>query len=384
MKAQPLGPLVGLKVLEFAGVGPVQFSGMMLADMGAEITRIDRIEGGDTLNLQYDILDRGRRSVALDLRRPCCVDVVLRMAEQSDALIEGYRPGVMERLGLGPDVILARNPRLVYGRVTGWGQSGPLAGTAGHDINYIAVSGALHAIGTDASGPIIPLNLVGDFGAGGMLLTVGMLAALYESRRSGRGQVVDAAMTDGTALLLGMIHSLRAAGNWSNERQANLLDGGAPFYGTYRCADDRWIAVGPLEPKFYAPFLRALGLDEPVFREQHNRSMWPRLKEALAVTFRGQTRQQWCELLTGADVCVAPVLDLDEAPSHAHNVQRGTYLSVDGVTQPAPAPRFSRTPGSIQRSPPARGADTREVLGALGLTASALAEVFENAARSAT
>ncbi|MDB6087619.1 MAG: carnitine dehydratase [Gammaproteobacteria bacterium] len=384
MKARPTGPLVGLRVLEFAGVGPVQFTGMMLADMGAEITRIDRLEGGDTLGLPYDILDRGRRSVALDLRRPGCVDAVLRLVERSDALIEGYRPGVMERLGLGPDLALARNPKLVYGRVTGWGQSGPLARTAGHDINYIAVSGALHAIGTDKSGPIIPLNLVGDFGGGGMLLTVGLLAALHESQRSGRGQVVDAAMTDGTALLLGMIHSLRAAGQWSAARQANLLDGGAPFYGTYCCADDRWIAVGPLEPKFYAAFLRALGLDEPVFREQHNRAMWPRLKEALTVTFRGRTRQQWCELLTPADACVAPVLDLDEAPGHAHNAERGTYSRVDGVTQPAPAPRFSRTPGNIQGSPPVRGADTRKVLGELGLTESALALLLGSDSSSTT
>jgi alpha-methylacyl-CoA racemase len=328
---------------------------MLLADMGAQVIRIDRLQGSDLLGLDYQILDRGRRSVALDLRRPEAVKAVLYLIEQSDVLIEGYRPGVMERLGIGPEVALARNPRLVYGRATGWGQSGPLARTAGHDINYIAVSGALHAIGTPESGPVIPLNLVGDLGGGGMLLAIGVLGALHERQRSGRGQVVDAAMTDGTAMLLGMIYSLRAAGKWSNQRQANLLDGGAPFYATYCCADDRWIAVGALEPKFYSTLLRALGLDEPAFREQMNRAMWPRLKRAFTGTFRARTRQQWCELLEGIDVCVAPVLDLDEAPNNAHNAQRGTYVKLDEVTQPAPAPRFSRTPAGIQRSPPAGG-----------------------------
>jgi alpha-methylacyl-CoA racemase len=375
VKTTPVGPLVGLKVLEFAGIGPVQLTGMLLADMGADVIRIDRPLGDHIGGLPYEILDRGRRSIVLDLRRADCVKTVLRLIERSHALIEGYRPGVMERLGIGPEVAMVRNPKLVYGRATGWGQSGPLAFTAGHDINFIAVAGALHAIGTREDGPIVPLNLIGDFGGGGMLLAVGVLSALYETRRSSRGQVVDAAMTDGTATLLSMIYTLRAAGKWSNDRQANLFDGGAPFYGTYQCADHHWIAIAPLEPKFYAAFLDVVGLDDPGFRAQMDRAMWPRLRDALTATFLGRTRQQWCELLEGTDVCFSPVLDLDEAPNHVHNVERQTYVKVDEVTQPAPAPRFSRTPGSIQHPPAARGADAAQILEELGLTKNEIASL---------
>jgi alpha-methylacyl-CoA racemase len=360
------GPLADVKVVEFAGIGPGPFAAMLFADMGAEVVRIER-RGVSRRPLSllnagpFDVLNRGRRAVAIDLKRPGGVQVALRLVAQADALIEGFRPGVMERLGLGPDVCLARNPRLVYGRMTGWGQSGPLAHAAGHDINYIALSGALHAIGTPEQ-PLPPLNLVGDFGGGAMLLAWGMLAALWEARGSGQGQVVDAAMTDGAALLMAMMYGVKAGGLWSNERGANLLDGGAPFYGTYACADGKYLAVGPIEPQFYRLFLEKAGITDPELANQFDLTAWPLQREKLAAILRTRTRDEWCALLEGSDACVTPVLDLEEAPQHPHNQARGTFVVVDDVLQPAPAPRLSRTPGEIRNPPPQAGQDTQAVL----------------------
>ncbi len=349
-----MGPLHGTRVIEFAGIGPAPFCCMLLADMGAEVVRIDR-QGQGAASALFDpaknILNRGRRALALDLKQAGDVDIALRLVERADVLIEGFRPGVMERLGLGPETCLERNAKLVFGRMTGWGQHGPLAQSAGHDINYLALSGALHAIGRKDSGPVPPLNLVADFGGGAMLLAVGVLAALIEARQSGRGQVVDAAMTDGSALLMAMSYSLKAMGQWRNERQANLLDGGAHFYDTYACADGKWLAVGPIEPQFYRQMLEICGIDDRDFDEQWDEARWPALKARLAAAFAARPRDEWCRLFDGSDACVTPVLDLDEAPEHAHNRARGTFVEHDGLLQPAPAPRFSRTPAAIGAPP---------------------------------
>lgn len=345
------GPLRGLRVVEMAGIGPAPFCGMLLADMGAEVVRIER---PGTQPDAHDILARGRSRLALDLKAPGATALALTAISRADVLIEGFRPGVMERLGLGPAECHMHNPRLVYGRMTGWGQHGPLAQAAGHDINYIAISGALHAIGRPGDAPVPPLNYVGDFGGGAMLLAFGVLAALYEARQSGRGQVVDAAMTDGAALLSAMMYGFKSAGSWSNQRGENLLDGGAHFYGTYACADGRYLAVGAIEPQFYALLRERCGIaDDPSFDSQMDPGFWPLLKSRLADLFRTRTRDEWCTLLEGSDACVAPVLDWDEAPAHPHNVARGTFVDVAGVLQPAPAPRFSRSepvpPTSRQR-----------------------------------
>jgi alpha-methylacyl-CoA racemase len=335
------GPLQDLRVVEMAGLGPAPFCGMLLADMGAEVVRIERV---GTRPDKTDILTRGRSILQLDLRSPDGAAQALEAIARADVLIEGFRPGVMERLGLGPAECHARNPRLVYGRMTGWGQHGPLAQAAGHDINYIAISGALHAIGRYGEAPVPPLNYVGDFGGGAMLLAFGVLAALHEARRSGRGQVVDAAMTDGAALLSAMMYGFKAAGQWSNERGVNLLDGGAHFYDTYACADGKFLSVGAIEPQFYALLRERCGIaGDPAFDAQMDKSRWPLLRLRLADLFRTRTRDEWCALLEGTDACVAPVLDWDEAPAHRHNVARGTFMTVDGVVQPAPAPRFSRS-----------------------------------------
>jgi alpha-methylacyl-CoA racemase len=336
------GPLTGMKVIEMAGIGPGPFCAMVLADLGADVVRVARPGvAPDPL----DVLARSRTVLNLDLREPQAVQEVLSLLAQADVLIEGFRPGVMERLGLGPDVCLARQPRLVYGRMTGWGQHGPLAHAAGHDINYIAISGALHAIGREGEGPVPPLNYVGDFGGGAMLLAVGILAALHETRQSGRGQVVDAAMTDGAALLSSMMYGFKAAGQWSNHRGDNMLDGGAFFYDTYACADGRHVAVGAIEPQFYALLREKCGIaNDPVFDAQMDRQAWPVLKLRLAEVFRTRTRDEWCALLEGTDACFAPVLDWDEAPEHPHNRARQTFTHLQGVLQPAPAPRFDRTP----------------------------------------
>jgi alpha-methylacyl-CoA racemase len=360
------GPLAGVRVVEIAGIGPGPFAGMLLADAGADVIRVDRPGGGSGVagKGRFDVMGRGRRSVLVDLRQPEGVEVVLRLAERAEVLFEGFRPGVAERLGIGPDACLARNPALVYGRMTGWGQDGPLANAAGHDIAYIALAGALHLVGRPEEPPPPPVNVVGDFGGGGMLLAFGILCAVLEARQTGRGQVVDAAIVDGTALLTAMLYGLRAQGRWSDERSANLLDGAAPMYRTYECADGRHIAVGALEPKFSAELLDRLGLaaDDDLRRRLYERAAWPELSGRLAELFRTRTRDEWCALLEGTDACFAPVLSLGEAPAHPHNVARGMFTEVGGVVQPAPAPRFSATPGAIGRPAPEPGADTDEIL----------------------
>lgn len=340
------GPLSGLKVIEMAGLGPAPFCAMMLADMGADVLRIERPGKADVTGApgRHDVLARNRAALALDLKQPASIDALLQAIDRADVLIEGFRPGVMERLGLGPEVCLQRNPRLVYGRMTGWGQHGPLAQAPGHDIDYIAISGALHAIGKSGEPPVVPLNYIGDFGGGGMLLAFGVVCAVLQAKVSGKGQVVDAAMTDGAALLSAMMYGMKASGALSNRRGENWLDGGAHFYGTYACADGKHVAIGALEPQFYARLLQLTGLDDPAFARQHDAQTWPQLKARLAEVFRSKTRDEWCALMEGSDACFAPVLDWDEAPRHAHNQARGTFIDIDGVTQPAPAPRFSATP----------------------------------------
>jgi alpha-methylacyl-CoA racemase len=357
------GPLAGLRVVELAGIGPVPFAGMLLADLGADVVRIDR-PGGPALAVvppEQDVLGRGKRSVALDLKDPDDVRRVLDLVEQSDLVLEGMRPGVAERLGVGPDDCLARQPALVYGRMTGWGQDGPAAGTAGHDITYVAVTGALGASAPPSDPPMPPLNLLGDF-AGATYLVVGLLAALHEARMSGIGQVVDAAMVDSTAHLTTMFHGLLAAGAWTDRPGSNLLDGGAPFYGTYRTADDGWMAVGALEPAFYDELLGRLGIEASHAPDRTDPSTWPALRQRLADAFASRTREEWTEVFAGSDACVAPVLGLGEATRHPHLAARGTFVEHGGVVQPAPAPRFSRTPGELDRLPPAAGQHTDEVL----------------------
>ena len=372
------GPLAGIRVVEMVGLGPCPFAAMMLADMGAEVIRIDRKAAPSAANpfpvlgTKFDVLARGRRSLALDLKQPAAKQLVLQLLDKADILIEGFRPGVMERLGFGPDACLARNPRLVYGRVTGWGQDGPLAQAAGHDLNYIALTGMLHAMGTADSPPAPPLNLVGDFGGGGMMLAFGVVCAALEARASGKGQVVDAAMTDGAALLGAMMYGFRAYGSWSGQREANLLDGGAPFYATYACADGKFISVGSIEPQFYALLLKLTGAADPAFEAQMDREGWPRLKARFAGLFKTRTRQQWCELMEGSDVCFAPVLDMAEAPRHPHNAARATFIEIDGVTQPAPAPRFSRTAAEVASAPAAPGQHSAAILADWGWQADAI------------
>jgi len=365
-----MGPLAGVKIIEMAGVGPAPFAGMLLADMGAEVVRIDRkptAEADAFDAIAGGLLDRGRRSIALDLKKAEAVAAALDLVAGADALIEGFRPGVMERLGLGPQACLARNPRLVFGRITGWGQEGPLAATAGHDIDYIALTGALHAIGAkDAPAP--PLNLIGDFGGGAMFLAFGVACALVETRGSGRGQVVDAAMTDGASLLMAMTYSLKARGRWRAERQANLLDGGAPFYGVYRCADGKWVAVGALEPQFFAALVDKLGLESGAFADRWNPRAWPAIRARLEAAFAERSRDEWSALFAGSDACVAPVLDVAEAPRHPHNLARRTFVDVGGAPQPAPAPRFSRTPAEISRPSAAPGAEGEAILHEIGFS----------------
>jgi alpha-methylacyl-CoA racemase len=360
------GPLQGVRVLEFAGIGPGPLCATLLSDMGAEVLRIDRkgAQGGSP----RDTLARGRRSAAIDLKKPQAVEACLRLVEKAAMLQEGFRPGVMERLGLGPEECLKRNPKLVYGRVTGWGQYGPLSQAAGHDINYIAITGALHAIGRPGERPVPPLNLVGDFGGGGLYLAMGMIAALFEAERSGKGQVVDCAMTDGAASLMNILYGLKAGGLWTDERGTNLLDGGAHFYDTYETADGKYIALGSIEPQFYAELRRLAGLAEAVYDPQMDRSVWPDLKRRIAAVIKAKTRAEWCSLMDGTDVCFAPVLTMEEAPQYPHNKARQTFVEVAGVVQPNVAPRFSGTPSEIQGPPPAVGAHTTEALADWGFS----------------
>jgi alpha-methylacyl-CoA racemase len=367
-----MGPLTGFRILEIAGLGPAPFCAMLLSDLGAEVVRIDRPGPPDrgvlAADPRLDLLQRGRRSVAVNLKHARGAETVLRLAERADALIEGFRPGVAERLGIGPEACLARNPRLVYGRMTGWGQEGPLAAAVGHDIDYIALSGALHAIGRAGERPVPPLNLVGDFGGGALYLAVGVLSALLEASRSGRGQVVDAAMVDGAASLMTMFCGMAAAGFWSDDRGTNLLDGGAPFYDVYETADGKHLAVGALEPRFYAELLRLTGLEGEDLPMQVDVFRWPELRRRFTELFRSRTRDEWCEILEGTEACVAPVFALSEAPGHPHMAARKTFVEVDGVVQPAPAPRFSRTPGAIQGPPEPPGASTAAVLADWGFS----------------
>ena len=347
------GPLVGVKILEFSGIGPGPFCGMLLSDMGADVLRIDRKDGDR--GEKTHVTRRGRKSVALDLKKPEARDACLRLIERADALYEGFRPGVMERLGLGPEIALRRNPKLVYGRMTGWGQDGPLSQAAGHDINYIALTGALYAIGT-AERPVPPLNLVGDFGGGALYLVVGLLAALLHARTTGQGQVVDSAMTDGAASLMAAFYGHMVGNRWTNQRASNGVDGGAPYYGVYKCLDGEWIALGSIEPQFFAILLEKLGITDFPHARQRDPSHWPDLRARLEATFATRTRADWVSLMEGSDACFASVLSLAEAPSHPHNVARGTFVTVDGVLQPAPAPRFSHTPSQIQEFDPQIGA----------------------------
>lgn len=363
-----MGPLEGVKIIEVGGIGPGPFCGMMLSDMGADIVRIERKGGLSLSEPKYDILTRNRRSVFIDLRKPQGVATALKIIEQVDALQEGFRPGVMEKLGLGPDVCLKRNPKLVYGRMTGWGQEGPLAKAAGHDINYISMSGALHAIGRKGEKPVPPLNLVGDFGGGGMMLAFGMACALFESQKTGQGQVVDAAMVDGSAALMSIIYGLKAAGLWMDRCGINLLDSGAHFYDTYETADGKYISIGSIEPQFYALLLELAEIEDPEFENQLDFTRWPDLKIKLEALFKTKTRDAWCAIMEGTDICFAPVLSLDEAPEHPHNQARKTFVEMEGVLQPAPAPRFSRTPPEIKTAPPVPGQDTQRVLEDFGLT----------------
>jgi alpha-methylacyl-CoA racemase len=359
------GPLTGVKVIELAGIGPGPMCAMLLSDLGAEVIRVDRLSPSDLgidRGRRFNLLNRGRRSVAVDLKQPAGVDTVLRLVEQADVLVEGFRPGVTERLGLGPDECFDRNPALIYGRMTGWGQEGPLASAAGHDINYIALTGALAAIGTEGGPPVPPLNLVGDFGGGALYLAFGICAALLEARQSGQGQVIDAAMVDGAASLLTAIYGLHASGGWALERGTNVLDSGAHFYGTYECADGEWISIGSIEGKFHAELLERLGLGPGEIPDRNDASRWREHKLRLTALFLERTRTEWCELLEGTDVCFAPVLNMAEAPQHPHLAARGTFVELEGVTQPGPAPRFSRTPGAVQGPVPEPGQHTEAVL----------------------
>jgi alpha-methylacyl-CoA racemase len=371
------GPLRDVRVVELAGLAPVPFGAMLLADLGADVVRIDR-PAAIGFEPFTAALGRGRRSVVLDLKHEGAAEVVLRLVERADALVEGFRPGVMERLRLGPDTCLGRNERLVYARMTGWGQDGPLASQPGHDLNYVALSGALGAIGRAGELPVPPLNLVGDFGGGGMLLALGVVSAILEARSSGRGQVVDAAMTEGSALLMTMIYGARNAGLWSQERGTNLLDGGAPFYDVYATSDGGAVAVGCLEPRFYAELLRLLDLERPGLADHTDRERWPAIRDALAETFAGGTRAEWEALFEGSEVCFAPVLDLDEAPRHPHNVARAAFYEADGAMLPMPSPRFGRTPAGRPGPVSAAGADTEATLADWGFGKAEIRTLLED------
>jgi alpha-methylacyl-CoA racemase len=367
-----MGPLHAVRVLEFEAIGPGPFAGMLLADMGADVLVVDRPASTD-LGLKrerwYDVMMRGKRSATLDLKSPGAREVALALVEKADALIEGFRPGVMERLGLGPEAVLKRNPKLVYGRMTGWGQDGPRAARAGHDINYIALAGVLHAFGRRGEAPVPPLNLVGDFGGGGMLLAFGMACALLEASRSGKGQVVDASMVEGASLLAAMFSGFLAAKSWSEERGVNILDTGAPWYDVYETRDGKYVSIGAIEAKFYAELLSRLNLGTRALPGQYERARWPEMREIFARTFRTRTRDEWCKVFEGSDACFAPVLSFSESRRDAHNAARKSFVELAGVPQPAPAPRFSRTPGAVRGAPPERGEGGRAALADWGFSA---------------
>jgi alpha-methylacyl-CoA racemase len=376
-KGNILGPLAGYKIIELAGIGPGPFCGMLLSDLGAEVIRVDRPSGGGR---PKDVLTRGRKSIAVDLKSPEGKEVVLKLCESADAIFEGFRPGVTERLGLGPADCTARNPKLVYGRMTGWGQDGPMAQAAGHDINYIALSGALSAIGRQGEKPVPPLNLVGDFGGGGMVLALGILAAMLEAQKSGKGQVIDTAMVDGAAILMSMFYSMAAIGAHSPERGTNLLDTGAHFYDTYETSDGEYISLGSIEPQFYALLVEKAGLDPEEFSAQMDRSKWPEFKDKITKVFKTKTRAEWCDIMEGTDVCFAPVLSMTEAAEHPHNKTRGTFSEVDGLLQPSPAPRFSRTSPELTHGSRMAGEDTADVLKAVGYSDENIAALVESGA----
>jgi alpha-methylacyl-CoA racemase len=376
-----MGPLKGVRIIEMAGIGPAPFCGMMLSDMGAEVIRVDRSDGAD-LGLpgrepRFEVLHRGRQSVAIDVKTEAGRDIVRRLVKDADALIEGFRPGVMERLGLGPQALWEVNPRLVFGRMTGFGQDGPMAPRAGHDINYIALSGALHAIGQKDGPPIPPLNLVGDFGGGGMLLAFGVVCGVLEARTSGKGQVVDAAMVDGASLLMAGIYGFLAGGMWRDERGANILDTGAPWYGVYETKDGKWVSIGSIEKRFYADLLERLGIAGETLPKQNDRAGWPVLAKRFTEVFKTRTRDEWCAVFADSDACFAPVLAMKEVAAHPHNVARATFVERDGVVQPAPGPRFSRTPPGIAGSSKPGGADSEAVLKAVGYSPSEIAAFIE-------
>ena len=373
-----MGPLTGVKVVELAGIGPGPFCGMMLADMGADVIRVERASNvPDEMpeGSPPDVSSRGKSSIGVDLKNPAGVETVLRLIEGCDVLIEGFRPGVTERMGLGPDVCLARNPALVYGRMTGWGQDGPYALAAGHDINYIALSGVLSMIGRKGEGPVPPLNLVGDFGGGGMFLAFGVAAALVSARSTGQGQVVDAAMVDGAAVLAAMFSSMTATGMWLEERGSNMLDTGSHFYDVYECSDGEYVSIGSIEPQFYSILLDKLGLDPADLPRQHDREQWPALKVKVASIFKTKTRDEWSEIMEHTDICYAPVLNWSEAPHHPHNTERSTFIDIEGITQPAPAPRFSGTPTAVPAPPPFPGQNTDDTLVAFGFSADELSSL---------
>ena len=369
-----MGPLNGFRIIELAGIGPGPFCGMMLSDMGAEVIRVDRIAKG--IGSPNDVLQRNRRSVAVDLKSPAGTEIVLKLVESADALFEGFRPGVTERLGLGPDECMARNEKLVYGRMTGWGQDGPLAQAAGHDINYIGLSGALHAIGEPGGKPVPPLNLIGDFGGGGMLLAYGLVCALLEAQKSGKGQVVDAAMVDGAASLMAMFFSMAGRG-FDDKRGTNLLDGGSHIYYTYETKDEEHVCVGSIEPQFYQLLVEKAGGDANRFGPQMDKDQWSGFRDELEEVFKTKTRDEWCEIMEGTDVCFAPVLSVFEAPAHPHNVHRGTFIELDGVVQPSPSPRFSRTAAEVSHAARAPGEDSNEVLSGIGFAEDELRSLRE-------
>ncbi len=382
---QRSGPLCGYRIIEIAGIGPGPFAAMMLADMGAEVIRVERaqaVRGQAPNTAHWDVLLRGRRNIAIDLKKPDGVAALLSLIEHADALIEGFRPGVMERLGVGPDVCVARNPRLVFGRMTGWGQDGPYASSAGHDINYISLAGALAHFAREGEAPVPPLNMVGDFGGGGMFLAYGVVCALLEAQKSGKGQVVDTAMVDGSAVLMSMFWAMKNIGMFNeNKPGTNLLDTGAHFYDVFECSDGKYVSIGSIEPQFYALLLEKTGLtDDPAFGQQMDATQWPVLKTKLAEVMRTKTSTQWCAIMEGTDVCFAPVLTMSDAAKHPHNVARSTFIEIDGVTQPAPAPRFSRTSTAVPNAPAHAGQHSREVLADWGFDSSSIAALIASGA----